>query len=199
MQVPIDTEKLNGKKLNDLTLEDVQRLVDGEAVEAVNEIKEQDSTLTLGAIGSPYMVGPIDCQIAIGNLVLLHEIDSPFISGDIGEDGDELNTTDCINSLYVLAKGKQAIRPVMAIKQRIQDMLILKPMVENNPALFESLMDRVERISDARSDFANDAKKWYEENFVGCDFQEVINSVFAILTDVSKVAGDLPQSEEKKN
>jgi len=196
MQVAVDTDKIAGRKLSDI--DDIQSIMQKTEEEAAAEIKEEDSTLTLGAIGSPYMVGPIDCMVAIGNLVLLNEIDSPFITGDIGEIGSELDATECIKSLYVLANGKKAVKPVMAIKQRVQSLLLLKPVVEKDPSLFESLMDRAESISQAHVDFELKAVDWYNEHFTGADFQSVLNDVFAILGDVTKVSKDLPSSDEKK-
>jgi len=198
MEARIDTDKLAGRKLADLSPEEIQDMMTTVEIDAIESVKADDSTLTLGAIGSSYMVGPIDFTMAIGNLVLLNEIDSPFVSGEIGEEGEELNPVECIKSLYVLAKGKEAVKPVMAVKQRMQDMLLLKPMVEKNPDMLETLLDRVERISEAHIDFETKAMRWYEDNFAGHEFQEVINSVFGILNDVMKVAGDLPSSDEKK-
>jgi len=198
MKKVLDTSKIAGKKLSDMGADDLQALMVQTEAETIAEVKAEDSTLTLGAIGAPYMVGPIDITIAIGNLVLLNEIDSPFVTGNIGEEGDDLDTTECIKSLYVLALGKEALKPVMAIKQRIQALMMLKPMVEKNPDLFDSLMDRTERIAEAHADFDIAALEWYNENFVGWEFQEVINDVFGALNDVMKSAGDLPESGEKK-
>lgn len=183
----------NGK----LSLDDLNVLMHNTALEAEKEIVEQDSTLTMGAIGAPYQIGAIDCTVAIGNLVLLHEIDSPFITGDIGEEGDELNATECIKSLYVLALGKEAVRPIMAIKQRIQALMNLKTMCEGTPELFQQLLDRAEKIADAHAQFELDALAWYEQYFSGYDFQEVVTGVFGALADIMKSAGDLPESEKK--
>jgi len=179
---------------------DLQKIMDQAANDAREAVQEEDSTLTLGAIGSAYMVGPIDITLAIGNMVLLNEIDSPFITGEIGEEGSELDTTECIKSLYVLAMGEEAVKPVMAIKQRVQSMLRLKPMVEKNPDLFSQLMDRVEAISNAHTEFELAAIRWYEANFVGWDFQEVVNEMFGALDDaLTKAACDMPETDSKKN
>jgi len=159
-------------------------------------VREEDATLTLGAIGAPYKVGPIDVTIAIGNIILLNEIGSPFLQES--EEGAELEPTECIKSLYVLALGKEALKPVMAIKERVQALMMLKPMIEKNPALFDSLMDRTERIAEAHADFELAAMDWYSENFVGWDFQEVMTQIIAVFNDFMKTAGDLPQSGEKK-
>jgi hypothetical protein len=177
-----------------MKVEEIQVLMDEAEQEAIEEVREEDATLTLGAIGSPYKVGPIDVTIAIGNIVLLNEIDSPFLSES--EEGEELDPTECIKSLYVLGLGKDALKPVMAIKQRIQALMMLKPMVEKNPDLFESLMDRTEKIAEAHADFELAAMDWYNENFVGWDFQEVMTQVIASFNDFMKAAGDLPQSGE---
>lgn len=173
-------------------------MMDEAAEQARQEVREQDATLTMGAIGASYRIGPIDCNIAIGHLVLLHEIDSPFVNGSIGEEGEELDTKECIKALYVLALGKDAIKPIMAIKQRIQSMQIAKNMVADNPELFERVLDRIERISEAHAGFELSAMEWYEANFAGYDFQEVINDMFAAMMDVMKVTNDMPEGESKK-
>jgi hypothetical protein len=196
--IKVDSEKIAGRKVADLSQEELQGMMLDTEESVIEEVKAGDSTLTLGAIGGSYSVGPIDFTMALGNLVLLNEIDSPFATGEVGEEGSEVNAIEYIKSLYVLAEGKAAVKPVMAIKQRVQDMLMLKPMVEKNPDLFEKLMDRVETISEAHTRFETDAIEWYEANFAGFEFQDVINSVFVILNDVMKVAGDMPSSSEKK-
>jgi len=198
MQVEVSTEKISGRNLTNLSVEEIQGIMDGAAEKATVEVNEEDTTLTLAAIGAGYQVGPIDINIALGNLVLLQEIDSPFINGKVGSEGDELKTGDCMKALYVLGKGKEAIRPIMAIKQRIQNMMQLKPMVESNSDLFQQLMDRIEKISESEKDFEEAARKYYADNFVGHDFQEVMDSVFASLSDIMKISGDLPQQDGKK-
>jgi hypothetical protein len=197
MEVEI-TPEMQAKNLSNMSVDEIQKMMDNAHEEALTEVKEEDSTLTLGAIGSPYMVGPIDVTIAIGNLVLLNEIDSPFITGELGEEGDEIDATECIKSLYVLALGQKAIKPIMAIKKRVQGMMALKPMVEKNPDMFDKLLDRCERITEAHADFELKAMAWYNENFAGWDFQNVLDDMFSALNDVMKTSEDLPSSDSKK-
>ena len=73
-------------------------------------------------------------------------------------------------------------------------------MCKGNPELFEKLMDRVEQVSESEKDFEEAATDWYQENFVGYDFQETINAVFLALGDVMKASEDLPTGadDEKK-
>jgi hypothetical protein len=198
MKVTLDTDKIKGKKLTDLSMEQVQELMDDSEEQAIDEIAAEEASLTLGAIGAPYKIGPIDISIAVGHLVLLNEIDSPFVSGDIGEEGEELNTTDCIKSLYVLANGEDAIRPIMAIQQRVKTLMMLKPMVEKDKSMFDALLDRAESIADAHIEFELEANRWYTENFAGHDFQTVIEDAFAAIHDVVTAAGDMPTGESKK-
>ena len=196
--VELDTDMIQGKNLSGMSPEEVEGLFAKTEEKVMQEIQEQDATLTLGGIGSPYNVGPIDCTIAIGNLVLLNEINSPFITGDLPEDGEPLDTMDCIKSLYVLGLGKEALKPIMAMKQRIQAMMMIKPMVVDDPDLFDKVLDRIEKISSAEVEFTNKAVAWYEDNFVGHDFQEVIDGVMLALSDLMKIADDMPVSDSKK-
>jgi len=196
--ITLDTNMIGGVPLNDLPPEEIKKLLHQEGQQAAREIEEDDATLTLGALGGSYQVGPIDLNIALGSIVLLHEINSPFVTGDIGEEGDPLDSTECVKALYVLAHGQKAVQPVMAMKQRIQAVMSLKPMVEKNPELFDKLLDRVERMSEAEARFAEDAMDWYDETFVGYDFQEVVDSMFLAMTDMMKMSGDLPSTEEGK-
>lgn len=191
-EIKLDSNKIKTVNLNSLDINDIQKLMADTQDRVIQEVEESDATLTLASIGAPYKLGPIDINVAIGNVVLLSEINSPFITGDIGEEGEKLETIDCIKAIYVLAKGKEAIEPIMAINQRIQKLHMLKSMVEKNPELFEQLMDRVEKISEAEKEFEKDAMKFYEENFTGYDFQEVVNSLFLSLADMAKMSNDLP-------
>ena len=195
-KVTVDPDKIQGKNLSNV--DDIQSLLLKTEERVIEEVETEDSTLNLAAIGAPYSVGPINISAAIGNLVLLQEIDSPFITGKIGELGEELKTIDCQKALYVLAKGKEAVAPIMAIKQRIQSMLMLKPMVEKNPVLLDKLMDRVESISEAESIFEMKAAEFYHQEFQDFDFQEVMDSVFMLLNDVLKTGLDLPTGEATK-
>ena len=189
---------IQGRNIADINIDDVQAAMDKAREDAIQEVAEEDASLTLGGIGSPYTIGPIDCTIAIGNLVLLNEINSPFVTGDIPDEGEALDTMDCIKSLYVLGMGKEALKPIMAMKQRIQAMMLIKPMVEKNPELFQQVLDRIETISRAEVDFSEQAVDWYNENFVGHDFQEVIDSVMLSLNDLMKISDDMPVSDSKK-
>lgn len=192
-------ERLAKKKLSDLDPEEIQSLMDATASEALDEIKDEDSTLNLAAIGSPYMVGPVDMTLAVGNLVLLNAIDSPLTRGNLGEIGEEIDSVEWIKSLYVLALGRDAVKPVMAIKERIQRLMMIKPMVDKNPALFEMVLDRIEAISMAEADFECAALEWYHDNFAGYDFQEVVNGLVSSFLDLIKISEDLPSDDEKKN
>jgi len=197
MEVTVDNETLRSKKLNELDPEEVKSLLNQTAEEVEEEIEEEDSTLNLGSIGGKYQIGPIDVTVAIGNVVLLAEIDSPFIKGEL-EEGAPLDPMDCMKALYVLGEGKKAIKPIMAMKQRIKQMMMLKPMVEKNPDLFQQLLDRTEKIADAEKDFEEAARSFYEANFVGYDFQETVDAVFIALSDVILMSEDLPSNDVKK-
>lgn len=195
MRVEVDTDKARSMNLSELSPEEIQGVLLNAAEEAANEIDEEDATLPLAAIGGQYNIGPIDVTVALGNLVLLHAIDSPFITGKVGELGEELNSMDCIKALYVLGCGKEALKPVMAVKRRIQSMMTLKKMVESKPELLDKLLDRVEEIASAETKFEEDAMDWYQASFVGYEFQEVVDGMFAALSDVVKIADDLPSEE----
>jgi hypothetical protein len=195
--VEVDPKKVEGVNLANLGPDDVKKVLMDAQEDALEESKKEDVTLNLAALGGAYKVGPLDITVALGNLVLLNEINSPFISGEIGEEGEALDTMECFKAIYVLAKGREAIRPIMAIKQRIQNMMMLEKMVKGNPDLFRQLMDRVEKISEAEKEFEESASDFYRDNFVDYDFQEVVNSVFLALSDISKTSQDLPTDDEK--
>ena len=196
--ITLDTSKIQGLNLADLSPDEIQSLISGAGEQAREEVEENDATLTLGALGGTYEVGPVDMTIAMGNIVLLHEINSPFITGDVGEEGEPLDSVECVRALYVLAKGREALKPIMSMKQRIQAVMMLKPMVEGNPSLMDKLLDRVERMAEAEARFTESAMTWYEETFIGYDFQEIVDSMFLALNDVMKIANDMPSDDSKK-
>ena len=194
-KITVDKNKAVSCKLNEIDPEDLQAVITGAAQEAESEVEALDSTINLAAIGGTYQVGPIDSIVALGHIVLLNEIDSPFTNGKLGEEGDDLDPIDCYKALYVLALGQDAIRPIMAMKERIKAMLMLKPMVEKDPSLFQQLLDRTEKIADAAKEFEEAAVNYYTEHFVGYDLQETIDGLFSALSDMVKVADDMPSEE----
>jgi len=194
-KITVDSKKAGSCRLNDLDPQEVKNIIDGVGEEAEAELDEIESTINLAAVGGTYKIGPIDAFIALGHIVLLNEINSPFVTGEVGDEGEELDPVDCMKALYVLGMGREAVEPVMAMKQRIKSMLMLKPMVEKNPELFDKLMDRVEKIAEAEKEFEQAAVNYYTENFVGCDLQDAVDSLFGALADVIKVADDMPSDE----
>ena len=196
--IKLDSDRVQHLNLSNVSIDELENLMINTADEVSDEVEQEDATLNIAAIGGNYTVGPIDIRLALGNVMLLSEINSPFITGELGDEGDELNAIDCCKALYVLAKGKEAVKPIMAIKQQVQSMLLLKPMVEKNPELFDKLMDRVEKISEAEKVFEETALQFYRDNFVGPEFQDVLNQVFLAIADMVKTANDLPTDGEKK-
>ena len=195
--VEFDSDKLLGAlragvDINDSPPEDVNKLLIDYQEELSDEVDQMQSSMNLASIGAEYKIGPLDITCVLGNLVLLSSINSPLVSADLKQ-GDALSFEDCIQAIYVMAMGKEAIKPIMGISQRINDLMLLKPLVKENPLIADKIIDKASEISKARVTFANEALVFWEENFVGFDFQEVINDMINMVADIGKSAQNLPE------
>jgi len=202
MKVEFDRKALedamaNGLKLNEANAKEFEHLIKNHATEASEEFDKKDATLNLAAIGAKYKIGPLELNNVLGNLILLAEIDSPFANGL--DQGQELAFSDCAQALYVLAKGREVLNPIMEINQRIDDLMRLEDMVKTSPGLFSELLDRAEAISESRITFAQDAAAFYNENFTLDKFPEVLNRIVNIVIDFGKTIEDNPTPTEKKS
>lgn len=166
--------------------------------ETVKDLKNIDATLNLAAIGGKYKIGPIDMHIAMGNWVLLNAIDSPFVTGAIKE-GDAIPEADCKKFFYVLGEGKEALKPIMAIKQRISVLKYLEPMAKNNPILCREIVDRAEEIGSAESIFEQNANDYFNEHFLDTNYVKVFQDIFVMLRDFDLIKQDLDYSDEPED
>ena len=202
-KVALNAALRNGLDLNDANLSDLKPLTQEEATkvidesrdEIVKEVELQSSTMNLSALGAKYQLGPLSIDNVLGNLVLLTEIESPLVTDD---NLTEISYDDVVKAIYVLAKGRDVLKPLMEISQRIQDLLLLKDACKGNPELIEKIVDKAEDISNARIRFLEDARAFYDKEFVGYDFEEMINSVMNVVIDSVKAAGDNPATADKK-
>jgi hypothetical protein len=172
------------------SIEDIQ-------IEANKEVDFLEATLNLSAIGAKYPIGPLNIKCVLGNLVLLSAIESPLVSGELKQ-GDTLSFDDCVEAIYVLAKGKDAIKPIMNISQKITDLMLLKPMAKDNPLIADKIIQKVESISKARDEFTESAREFWNQNFVGHQFEEIINNVISAISDIAKASDDLPSNSKQK-
>jgi len=202
--VEFDREKLEaalraGLDLNDCEEKDIESLLLNAEEEIEEEFDEKESSLNLAAIGGMYKLGDLPIKLVIGNYALLHTIESPFVSEL--EEGREIEFDDCCEAIYVLFNGYDAIEPVMHIQQKIKDMLRLRPLVKGNPDLIDKLLDRVEKISEARSQFTHLARDFYLNNFDRSDLQEHVEVMVDILNDAANAVNltEEDQLKEKKN
>jgi len=211
MHVEFDRDKLasalmSGLDLNDCEKTDLDAIILNPEQELEEELDEEEATLNVTAIGGEYKIGPLNVSVVLGNLVLLNIIDSPFITGDLKE-GDELTFEEVAKTLYVLCLGKDALDPVMEVQQRISDLFLLKTVAKGNPDMVEAIIKKAEAISNGRIIFAKKAIDYYNEHFLGEDFQEIVNSMMVMILDINKSLENLPQNvgkskkkkSEKKN
>ena len=159
---------------------------------------EDEPTYNIVGIGGSYNLGPFNLTVSMGNLLLLSEIDSPLVS-ETSTEGTVVTYEDAIQAIYVIAKGIEAVEPIMGIKQRLADLIPLKEMVKDNPKAMEQVLDRAEAISSARTTFIQDATIFYEENFVGFQYNEIFATLQTILKDVATAFEDLPSPDKDKS
>ena len=173
---------------------DIDAVLNNVADELEEELQEADATLNLAALGAQYSIGPLDVSITLGNLVLLNQVVPEIMEINTG---GEVSFDTCVKTLFVLAKGKEAVSSVTEIEQRIQDMYMPKTLVNDNPDLFQALMDRVELISQSRVTFVEEAKDFYLEHFVLEDFEGVLNKCIQIIDDAFMASKDVSDIQEK--
>lgn len=202
--VEFDSEKLQealsrGLDLNDCAPGDIEGLLAREKDELEDQLSSDESSIDLAALGADYDIGPLQAQLVLGNLFLLFEIGSPFAKGL--EQDQTLTFDEVAQAVYVLCLGREVLRPLMLISQRISDLALLRPLCKGNPEMMQKVLDKAEEISEGRVRFAEEARVFYETNFAGCSLDEVVAAIMNMVIDGFKVIGDNPidPSGGKKN
>lgn len=160
---------------------------------------EASSTAAYAMMGEGYRIGNVELKpITMTSLNLLQAIDSPFLTD---EDMDiEPSLELMLESLYVLAKGTVAIRPLIALDRRIAAAKKMEQLAESKVEYFEAYMKHIDRITDeAYAAFATAAVEFGIEigPFVLADAVSTLELMFA---DALDGFGLLPTpSGEKKS
>ena len=170
-------------------------LTDSELLEDDNELDNEEPTFDLAAVGSSYTIGKFDVFVSMGNLMALSFIESPFVSEGL-EEGQTISYEDSVEALYVIIKGFEVCKPIMKIQQRVADVLKLSKIAKDNMPFMEKMLDRVELISKARTNFTCDAVKFYEDNLVNEDFEEIMAQFQHMLGDAVLALQDLPADDK---
>jgi hypothetical protein len=196
----------NGLDLNDCSPEDIEALkldkdddqheslqekVDKRIEEIHDEQEIVDATHDLACLGAKRKIGELDFQCTLGNIVLLNVIESPLVSGKLK---GTVSFEDIAKSLYVLFRGKEALAPIMNIKERLQDLHLLNPMCKDNPEMCDRVMAKFEEAQNCRKVFAEEAIEFYNHNFTGEALQEVFDKMFSMINDVVKSSKELSSS-----
>lgn len=174
--------------------ESIQEKVDSLMSDAYEAQTESDMAYELRALGGSSKIGPLEFQNVMGNLVLLNMVDSPFMSGELGE---EVSFEEICKALYVLFHGKEAIEPIMSIAERISDLYSLKDICKDNPLMCDKVIAKVEEISEARKTFVKDSIDFYEEHFTGEALQSVCDDLVRVLMEAAKAFEEVESSSEQ--
>lgn len=205
MHVTLDTDKIQGVNLAELDVdqlkelmlsqtdevEDIQGKVDTLLDSAHASQAESDMAYDLRALGGSSKIGPLEFDNVLGNLVLLNMVDSPFMSGDLGE---EVSFEDVTKALYILFHGQDAVGPIMAIADRISDLYTLKDMCTDNPVMCDKVIAKVEEISKARIRFAKSSMEFYDEHFTREGLQAVCDDLMRVLIEATKAFDEVDRS-----
>ena len=188
----------DGLKLNDCSPNDLNQLLLNADDEIEEELEQSDATLELAALGASYTLGDLELNAVLGNLALLHVIESPLVVEL--EEGDTISFDQCCEALYVMYHGKKVIGDIMHIQQKIKDMLLVKDVIAKNPELMDKLLDRIEVISKARAEFTHKAREFYLEHFNQAELQDILDKLCGILSDaiISHVPEQGNEKEGKK-
>jgi hypothetical protein len=143
----------------------------------------------MAAVGGGYRIGNVDLQpLRAGLLPMLAVIQSPFLTG---EQGDDIELADIMAAIYVIARQKEAVRPLMGIERRRKAIEALKPMAEHSPGHFDSYIAAVERIESARDEF-DAASLEFWDSIGGVDIQSACDTIFEMLNDAVSGYAEMP-------
>jgi len=158
--------------------------------------EDEEPSFDMAATGVSYKIGPLDIVVSMGNLALLNEIESPFVAEELAE-GQEITFNSAAEALYVIAKGFEAAEPIMNIKQKQSEILMIAKLFKDNPAAIDKALAKHEEISNARVKFTENAIEFYNTHFSTSDFENVMIEFQTVLYDALLSLQDLPKSDSK--
>jgi hypothetical protein len=127
-------------------------------------------------LATPYSIGKLQISNSIGRILLLSDLDSPFVSASVGD----IPYTDVAIAIYIMAEGPQVAAPALAYR-RAMDELNAKPI--------EQVTDYAEAlalVADRWSSFAADAMAYYEAH-VDLPAPAAVKEIVACINQIVEV------------
>jgi hypothetical protein len=142
------------------------------------------------AAGGKYQIGDIEVDpISGGILPLLSVIDSPFLGA--GPDSDDMDASDIMSAIYIIANKSEALRPLMGIERRRRALEQVRPMIVESSGHFDSFLRANEQVEQKQDDF-DAAVLAFWDTLGDVDLQQACDTVFEMLTDAMSGFAEIP-------
>ncbi len=149
---------------------------------------------TMTVLDAGYELGnTVIRPVTLGVLPLLEVIESPFVGGL--DPDDEVGLPDIMRALYVLACGREAVRPVAAIARRTQSVESTRDIAEKAPEFYDRYLAAMDRIADAWAEFDDGASAFWE-SLGDVPPLEALRVLRRAITDSIAGLDALPQGKE---
>jgi len=177
------------------------------AQKKIGEIEAEPSdadTAGLALVGGGYVIGNIEfAPITMSTISLLQTVGSPFLGGgddDAGDDVFGIDLQSVIESLYVMAGGVDAVRPLISLKHRVKAAAKMEMLAKSKPEYFVAYMSHIDTITDeALSEFCAGAAV-FAEALGAFNFNDAVATVDRMFADAMDGFNMLPETsgDEKK-
>ncbi len=132
--------------------------------------------MNMTELSTPYTIGKLEISNSIGRILLLADLDSPFVNASIGD----IPYTDVAIAVYIMAEGPKVAAPAVAYR---------RAMKELNARGIDKVTDYAEAIAlvaERWSTFATDAMAYYEAN-VDLPAPAAVKEIVACINQIVEV------------
>lgn len=186
-----DYEKMTAAGIDPKTEADIEAALNGDV--------EQYHAEAMDMYGTPYLFGGVEFPPIKGTALIfaLDAIHSPFLD----DAATEATLLDVAKAMYVLARGRDAILPLLVLDRRLQAAERLKSLAETSAAHFEKYLARVDAIEMDSAAF-EDAVLAFWDDLDDVTLDDATQFIFRMVQNACGGFGMLPQGDgdgSKKN
>ena len=167
---------------------------DAELTAALDGSETAIARETLATLGAGYRIGNVELPpMLLGTVKLLELIDSPFLD----ENAEDVGMSDIMRSVYVLAVGREAVRPIMAQNRRRAAIEAQKPMGSLSPEHFAVYLAAIDTVEQGWAEFEDQAAAFWEH--VGpVALAEVATTLTQMIQDAFSGFAAVPAGKSQK-
>ena len=160
-----------------------------------DDIDSDIDTRTYASMGHPYRIGDLEVPpIPPARVMYLQDIDSPFVTAAEGDDV-QIGTDGLLQTLYVLVKGRDAMRPLLAMKQRKKQAEKIENLASKNAEYYEIYIRSTDPVTKAWEEFEFNAREFWE-TIGGVNFQDAVETVTLMIADAFESFSALPDEDD---